>query len=574
MNGAACVMMALMVMMQLLLADTAVIPNPTDYDLSTVPPTDTSLLKDEAKRRELQGLDAFKAVVQDVLTKKAKKRRTPKHSAKKIKSAEKKQLQTTLSSLLLQQAAVSQNVIDTVQKQLQAPELQEKIVSLKLKAMPVKEALALLAKSTGVQLVVDGDVTGNIQELRLDNVPLSAALHSILGSNEPRLALLKDFGVWRVMKLQTAKDLFASMAAREREKDFASAVITIKYAKWNDQLKTRIEKLWQGIVQASIDKQNMYMVLDDVNHKIFCKAHKEQIEDFKHYMQEMDINIPQIKIDARVIIANKDFEEAIGFNWSGVYNRRQSIKHVDFAGLGPYSKTTGNPSDQTMSPFGDIAGWALNLVPSLASSTALTQSLFKIPFVFGNKDMNTKRLNIELNAAEYRNEVKTIMKPSMLICNEETAEIISGETFPNEVRLNESVDQKVTNVTTVSYKDIGMKIRVKPIVSADHNAIMLDIFVENSVLASPTFDLKKTDGNLVTSFNYTIRTSRSLSHVLLRSGQTTMISGLITSSKTTVKTGLPFLQDIPVLGYLFQGNRKEMTDMQLLIFITPTLVEI
>jgi type IV pilus assembly protein PilQ len=568
------------ILSQSLFADSAVIPVTRDYDLSDIPPSATQMLKQERKELEAQSLDSIKKVVESVVAKKTK--RTKNGSSIKSKSNKKSKtnvatLKTTLTSLIAQQAAISQEIVEMVQKHLQDPELQNKAVSLHVKKMPVGDVLTLISKSTGVQLVVDGDISGTVHELKFDNIPLAAALYSILSSNEPRLALLKNFGVWRVMKMQTAREIFAGQAAKEHEKDFIAQVFSVVHAKWNDALKTRIEKLWQGIIQSQTDKQNVYMVLDEVNKKVFFKARTQQANEFTHYLREIDVQVPQIRIDARVVLASKDFEENLGFKWSGVYNRRESVNHTDFIGLGPIDKNSGNAPSQTTN-FNDIIGWSLNFIPTVISQSAT----LKIPFVFGNKDMNTKRLNLELNAAEIRNEIRTILKPSLLVCNEESAEILVGEQLPHEVRLDETIESRLTNVTTVNYKDIGMKIQVKPVVAPDHESVFLDVFVENSGVTQPSFfrgmiSENQTNPNLqakTSGFTYTIETSRSKNRVLLKSGQTTLIGGLIRHEKDDEKTGVPGLQDIPVLGWLFKGSHKKTVDKQLLIFITPTLVEI
>lgn len=556
-----------------LYADSVVVSETQDYDLSGVPPSATKLLRKERKENEAQTIESFKKIVQDLATKKKNRRssgRKPSMKKNGTKMPSGKGI-NPLAMMMLQQKTVSQDLIDVVQKQLEDPELTEKFVSLHVKKMPTKDVIALLGKSTGVQFVVDSDITGTLQELRLDNIPLAAALASILTSNDPRLALIKDFGVWRIIKMQAAIDMFANMAARQREKEFSSSVLPIAYTTWNDAFKARIEKLWQGISRNNPDPNNNYIVFDDVNKKIFFKSRKAHVEEFIQYLKEIDIKIPQIRIDARVVLANKDFEESLGFNWSGVYNRRASVKHTDFVGLGPINKKTGDGTDKATTPFNDIVGWALNLVPSTITPNA------KIPFVFGNSDLNTKRLNLELNIAENKNEARTILKPSLLVYNEELAEILVGESFPHEVRLDETIESRLTNVTTVNYKDVGMKIRVKPIVTPDHQSVFLDVFVENSVVSTPDFNRQETSvvggATTTTGFNYTVKTSRSHNRVLLKSGQTTLIGGLITATKRNEEKGIPLLMDIPLFGWLFKNSYKKLVDEQLLIFITPTLID-
>jgi len=79
-------------------------------------------------------------------------------------------------------------------------------------------------------------------------------------------------------------------------------------------------------------------------------------------------------------------------------------------------------------------------------------------------------------------------------------------------------------------------------------------------------------GTNKSNFNYTVQTARSKNKVLLKSGQTTLIGGLITKGEEDVRTGIPLIQEIPILGWLFKGKRKKKIDKQLLIFITPTLI--
>jgi type II secretory pathway component GspD/PulD (secretin) len=119
-----------------------------------------------------------------------------------------------------------------------------------------------------------------------------------------------------------------------------------------------------------------------------------------------------------------------------------------------------------------------------------------------------------------------------------------------------------------------MKIKVKPSVIADQSGIFLDVYVENSYITRsdvPQPPIPRTD--TTGTYNYTIRTSRSRSRVLLKSGQTTLIGGLIETKHEKEQTGVPYLQDIPVLGYLFKGTQKHTVDRELLIFITPTMIK-
>lgn len=550
-----------------LLADDSIVPITATCDLSSVPSTTAKLYSDDLKKQQAKTLESIQKIVDTAVVqqkalghRKRNKGNGGNHKARVQETA-------SVATLIAQKQAQLEEVRAMVDRNFSDPELSGKQIALRFKSMPTKDVLIIVAKLAQIRLVVDADVTGVLSDVNLDNVPLVAALHSIITSNEPRLALIKDFGVWRVTKLQTAVELLARKVTQEREQSFATSVFAVQYAKWDASFKDRIEKLWQGITQASPDKQTMYMVLDEVNKKVFCRAHKDQVNEFFTCLRELDVKIPQIRIDARVISASKDFDESFGFNWSGVYDGRSSAKHFDFAGLGIATKPTGNASTAGTS-FNDIIGWSLNFIPSA------TEKLIKIPFVFGRKrDLNSNRLTLELNAAEHRKEIKTIVKPSLFVHNQETAEILVGEEMPQQVRLDETVATQLTNVTTINYKDIGMKIKVKPVVAPDHESVLLDIYVERSQLKNTIVGAPIIGNAANTTFQYKIETVRSKNRVLLKSGQTTLIGGLIESSQEKEKTGIPYLQDIPILGWLFKGSSKVLKDKQILIFITPTLVE-
>lgn len=542
-----------------------------EYDLSQVPPLDLDLIKHEKKEQDASSMQNIKKVMAEVLaedTQKEKANRLVKNKTKLAKlmknltqeennKSKKKNGKDTVKN------AVSRDVRRLLDRQYHDEELVSRKVSMILKHADIRETLACMSKMTGVHLVIDTDVIGTIPNVELKEVPLGAALHIVLTNNNPRLALLKDFGVWRVVRLPVALERLSHVVDDETDLDYQSSCKTLFNARWDEAFKKRVEKLWQGIA-GSIDKNGLYIMFDDTSKKVFFRGRKHHIESFEKCLKELDIKIPQIRIDARVIIANKEFDEAIGFQWGGVYDQRASVNHFDFVGLGTFNETTPeNPN-----PIKELLSWSLNLLPASVTNPAI-----KIPVIFGNKDLNTQRLNLTLNAAENRREIHTILKPSLLVNNDDVAEILVGEQMPQETRLDETIEGKLTNVTTVNYKDIGMKIRIKPIVVPDQQAVYLDIFVENSMVV-PISDATRDrfSNGQRTGFNYTIQISQSKNKVILKSGQTTMIGGLISNSKDKVKTGVPILQEIPVVGWFFQGRKKILSDKQLLLFITPTLV--
>jgi type IV pilus assembly protein PilQ len=426
----------------------------------------------------------------------------------------------------------------------------DKKISLTLKRANIRDVIALIGQNAGINFLIDPDVNGFVQAIHFTDTSVSCALRTLLQSNRPPLALIKDQNIHRIVKLSSTKDIFQQL----QERDFEHAIESLLYASLDKPRKKQIKKMWRGLLGDEVDNQAFYIVFDEENRKIFFRCYKEQVELFKKFLREIDRRIPQVKIEARFICAEKGFEENIGFQWSGIYNKKASRgKKIDFVGI-------GNIQSQSSSNQSSPIDWALNFLPTPEKAARALQ----IPFIFGGSDLNTKRLNLVLNAAENRNEIKTILKPTVLTNSRGSAEILVGETLPIETIIEESIEGRLRNVKTAHYKDIGIQLKVTPIVAPDKKSVLLNIFIENSQQS----DVVSTGQSTYP----VIRTTRSQTCVRLESGQTAMISGLMKDVRELYKKKAPLLSEFPLIGWLFRGRREVKQDLQLLIFITPTII--
>jgi len=552
-----------------LFADSFVLPT-EKYDSFEVPPRTHDLIKQENDKKEHSTLQKIEDVVEKV-SKKTQAQQKAKIQHKKDKKQHKNKISkldfvpsTAASSWeSLKNPALESEIrkrLDVYYKELESL---DKKVSLSLKKADIKNVVNLISKITGTQIVADQDVCGVVENIDLIDIPLSVALRLLTSSSTPPLTILKDHGIWRVAKLSTVVDLLKLSAYEFLENDYSVECITIFNAKWEDAIKKRIESLWTGIVGDKAEKGKAYLVFDDNTHKIMFRSRSAHVEVFKKFLKEIDIEIPQVKIDIRIVLANKDFEESLGFDWSGYYDRRSMVKRTDWVGFGANE-------DPATAMFKNAANWSMNFVPSM--NTVKNVLPIRLPFLFGNKDFSWNRWNVIIDAAENRGEIKTVLKPSLLVNNDEWAEVLVGQEMPHETKIAETVEGQPSNVSTTQYKDIGIKIKIKSMVVPTQESVFMDIFVENSYLTESKFNFRTLPSQEKEGFNYIIETSRSKSRVLLKSGYTTMISGLISNTEEKAKSGIPILQKIPVVGWFFQGNRKSMIDRQLLIFITPTVV--
>lgn len=551
-----------------LFADSVVLPT-EKYDTLPLPPMIHDLIKQEYSKQKEDTLNKIEEIVKKELK---EEEGNEKHTVKKRKKSSGNKTKTGEGGISRASSSngfwdalknpqlerVLRTLIDDQYKDL---DKYDKTVSLKLKNVDIKKAFELISKTSGIQIFVDSDVHGTIENIDLKNVRISSALRLLTTSNNPVLAALWENEAVHIAKLSTAVELLKTKAMDLLDSDYKNVCITIYHAKWNEELKKRLTALWKGIVGDGNDKNCAYLVFDDESKKILCHARQAQINSFKEFISKIDIEIPQVKIDARIVIASKDFEEALGFDWSGYYDKRGMVTHSEFASFG------AKKNDSDDDAFKTAVNWAMNFVPGLSMKCLP----IRLPFIWGNKNFDSNRVNLILQAAENKNQIRTILKPSLLVNNDELAEILVGQQMPHETKIEETVEGQPSNVTTTQYKDIGMNVKIKSIIAPDRDSVFMDVFVEYSYIARPRIEFDTLPGPGSKNFNYIIETSRSKNRVLLKSGQTTMIGGLIVNVEERIQTGVPFLQDIPVLGFLFKARRKTVIEKQLLIFITPTI---
>ena len=460
-----------------------------------------------------------------------------------------------ISSGLEKNSKISFDTRRLLQDQYNDPILSSKKISLSLKRANTRDVLSFLAKSAGLNFIIDPDVKGVLRAINFTDVALATALQSLMQSNQPALALVKEKNIYRIVPLIRASEC---LVVQDGE-DFEAASIALMRTSLGAEQKKQIEQLWRGVVGPPSPDARFYLVLDEEHRIVFCRGRKHHVSALKSFLKEIDKDVAQVKIEARFVCAEKGFEDTFGLQWSGVYNRRASIgRGFGFVGVGKPLSAFGNfPEAPTKASLVD---WALNFLPT---PEKVARNIH-IPFIFGGSDLNTKRLNLVLNAAENKNEIKTILNPTVLTNDREAAEILVGENVPIETVIEESVEGRLRNTRTATYKDIGIQFKVTPVVSSDKKSVTLDIFIENS---------QQSDALTTDKTTYPIiRTTRSKTRVRLRNGQTTMISGLIKNVKELYKSSYPLLGDIPLLGLFFRGSRKTAQDVQLLIFITPTIV--
>lgn len=455
------------------------------------------------------------------------------------------------------------------------PILNAKKISIKSGAAKIQDILELIGTNIGINFVIDPHITGKIGKISFHDITAGHLLKFLCTKSEQPLALIKDKDIWSVMTQESVN--------LRNEKKIVHKVFELHHIHPTDKLKEIIEKTWNNIVTDK-EKLNSYMSIDTERKKIFCRASLKTIEEFEYFLLEIDKQVTKIKIDAIIVFAEKNCNFDFGINWSGIYNRLDTLKLkdkvFDFIGLGGILTDFPTPTSSIFPHNKDLLVNPENFAINLFTKNFRTSrthhshgSTIKVPFVFGGRDLNTRRLNLVLHAAEIESKAKIISRPSVMTNDNEVAKILIGESLPIQTGRIDELSIAVTggniDYPTVSYKDIGISLEVHPIVSPDKTKIKLEIFLEESeVIKGST----TTNEKGVMQDPPVINMVKIHNKVTLIDGQTVIVGGLSTYDERKSVNRVPLLYRLPFVGQFFSGTSQAKREFEQFIFITPSIV--
>jgi len=437
-------------------------------------------------------------------------------------------ISSTLSQIQACTKALKQTSQTTVKKDLVASLIAQQFdqlpltpVTIAVKDESFRCVIQQLAKQAGMTITLDEGVSGFVPLCMAQETPYSHVLKSLLQG--------KKLGVVvEGMHVRVAKKTVLEKEFREnvrRGKGFAHArCIRIKHAVWNEVFTHRLKEMWlQCCRQYPGVAEAQYFFCDDATRSLLLQGTSDQIRHFEAFVRALDKPQRQVAIHARLVLASKDFEQSFGTDWL-----------LAMQGQGD------------MQLHGSLTGGA--------------SKTLEVPIVLGGGDDASKRLELLLNAAEHANKVRTLLKPSLVTGDRQQAELLEGRSVPIESLIEESVEGKTRSTRSAVYKDVGIKLRVKPDISCDGTRVRLTVHVENSHLEA-------------THEKYpTIITTRAHTTLEVRSGQTAMLGGLLKQKEQEKQKQVPFLGSLPLIGHLFSGKRSFDEKTQLLIFLRPSVV--
>jgi len=267
---------------------------------------------------------------------------------------------------------------------------------------------------------------------------------------------------------------------------------------------------------------------DDRTNRVIVTDNEDRLEKMRWLLKALDMPEKQVMIEARIVEATSTFSRDLGVNWGLHYKDAAAtflgMKQVD---VGVGGITSPPPTSGVASTAGGAAGISFG---TLASSI---------------------QLDLRLSAAATIGQVKVISTPKIITLNNKAAKISQGQSIPYSTVSAEG--------TKTEFVEAALTLEVTPHVAADGTISMKIKATNNSAAPSA-------------SGPPPINKKEATTEVQVMSGETTVIGGIYQDSDSDSDTGMPFLQDIPLLGWFFKSNSKTKTKTELLIFITPKIV--
>ena len=419
-------------------------------------------------------------------------------------------------------------------------------VSLDFRDADLRDVLRILSEVSGLDFVLQPGVAGRVS-LRLSEIPWEQALELVLRSQ--RLGHALEDGVLRV---GPADELAAEIDERRRQREarelagelmtFSRSLAYVRPEEVREMLESRLSA--RGSLIA--DQRTGTVLVADV---------ESRIREIESVLDLLDIPVPGVEIEARIVLATRTLTSRLGIQWGGGLVREHTGKKLpqsvrigaDAIGGATSSFSTGAPAGGVAAAAnqdGERRGYGVNLPISGAPTGALGLALGALN--------GAAHLDLALSAAERRGEVRILSAPRIVAQNARPATIKQGVTFPVQVVAN--------NTVTVQFRDAVLELTVTPQVSPE-GTILLDLTVSNDAL-----DFGQAVGGIPS-----ILTQQATTRVRVDDGTTTVLGGVFASQQSQDRGRVPGLHRIPLLGHLFRSRERNHRDEELLIFLTPRI---
>lgn len=426
-------------------------------------------------------------------------------------------------------------------------------VTFNFQDIPVRSVLALIGDVADLNIVVSDDVDGNIT-LRLTNVPWDQAMDIVLDSKN--LDMRRNGNVIWVAPVEVIAEreqqLLQAIQDRQQLEPLRTTLIDLSYAK-AAEIQALILEGSQGSNQSAdigLLSDRGSVTIDERTNTLLVTDTQDRIDAIRDLVAELDRAVQQVQIESRIVIANDDFNKELGVRFGVTHS------HFGNNNFGISGRTNGavvaNPiveTEEGFDIFPDNSNDRMNVnLPVSNPAGAIALSFISGEYI----------LDLELSALESDGRGEVISAPRVVTANQAEAFIQQGVEIP----FQEATSSGATNI---EFKEAVLELRVTPLITPD-DRVQLDLNVKQD-----------TQGEVFVGANGAevpaIDTRELGTTVLVNNGETIVLGGIFQDQRNYTEDKVPFLGDIPAVGNLFKRRSTQNQKRELLIFVTPTILD-
>ncbi len=420
-------------------------------------------------------------------------------------------------------------------------------IDIDLKDADIHNVLRLLADTGHVNVVTADDVAGTIT-IRMRNVPWDQVLDVVLQAKG--LGMVRQGNLIRVAPMaQLQKERELKLAQQKQEYELTpleTRLIPISYAQ-ADELQARAKELLSPRGSIAVDERTNVLIARDV------AGNLNYIEEL---IRSLDTQTAQVLIEARIVEATSKYLRDVGIQWGGDVTFGPATGNPTGVAFPSSTSVTGGNSDNNtptagLSPFQRAVSnpnFAVNLPAAVGTGAGGALGM-----TFGSID-NTLNLAVRLSAAESSGLVRIVSAPRIMVLDNREARINQGTLIP--------FSQVSALGVQTTFQEAKLQLLVRPHVTAD-GSVSMHVKLNRD---EPDFNQTSARGDP------TILKREAETDLLVIDGHTAVIGGIYTRNTGRNLDQVPFFGDIPIIGILFQRRRASDSRNELVIFITPRIV--
>ena len=430
-------------------------------------------------------------------------------------------------------------------------------LTLNFQNIETRAVLQLLAETSGKNIVVSDTVQGSVT-LRLRNVPWDQALDIVMTTKG--LDMRQNGNVIIVapaeeIAARETADLEARLAISELEPVY-SEFLQVNYAKASD-----LASLITGSAGGNpLLSERGSVGVDDRTNTLLVQDTAERLQNIRRLVTTLDIPIKQVLIESRIVVVNDDFSRDLGMRLGVTAlneNSSDGLTVISGSSIG-----TDTMIGSAIDNLGDAANGTIYPVqlPALSNRYNVNLPIGDAAGRFSLAILESEYLvDLELTAMEAEGRGEIVSTPRVITANQKEATIKQGVEIPYQQSAS-------SGATTVSFKEAVLELVVTPQITPDNNIIM-DLRVSKDNVG----DIISTGGLGGTVPSIDTRSVET--QVLVANGQTVVLGGIYETERRETINKVPFLGDIPFAGALFRSKQRLDNKSELLIFVTPRILE-